>query len=315
LRYDYYKNHLYGLPQVTDFLALLYNKGELNRAHASLPSAMGDFTMTDFERDAKEVVQSGAANYGFETDGSGYNVLPFLYTFGGGMLGHDNRILVNDPGSVAGLNFLLGLQKAGLMPANVNYSNGPTTNIVNDFMTGKTAMIFGGPYNVPQILAGSGSVFKNKLNNLGIADIPACPVASWQGWLGGPPTCRAGYSRTPSGGQSYVIYADTLHPNEADEFISFMSQTHQQVAIAEANQTLPTRKPAYQNAVSGGQFISDFLPITGTAVAQPTVPQVGAGHLFDALTPGIAAALDGVESPTAALNAVADAWRQLLPGS
>ena len=29
----------------------------------------------------------------------------------------------------------------------------------------------------------------------------------------------------------------------------------------------------------------------------------------------IAAALDGVESPTAALKAVADAWKQLLAGS
>ena len=313
LSYDYYNNHLYGLPQVTDFLALLYNKAELKEAHASLPSAMSDFTMTDFERDAKEVVHSGAASYGFETDGSGYNVLPFLYTFGGGMLGKNN-ILVNDRGSVAGLSFLLGLQQAGLMPANVNYSNGPTTNIVYDFMTGKTAMIFGGPYNVPQILAGSRSVFKNNNNNLGIAGIPTCPSADWPKWLEGPPTCHAGYSRTPSGGQSYVIYADTLHPNEADEFISFMSKTQQQVAIAEANHTLPTRKPAYQN-VSGGQFISEFLPIAPTAVAQPAVPQGGSGHLFDALTPGIADALDGVESPTAALNSVANAWRQLLAGS
>ncbi len=305
LSYDYYNNRLYGLPQVTDFLALLYNKAELEKAHASLPSTMSDFTMTNFERDAKEVVQSGAASYGFETDGSGYNVLPFLYAFGGGMLDQDKNILVNKPGSVAGLNFLLGLQKARLMPANVNYSNGPVTNIVKDFMAGKTAMIFGGPYNIPEILASPS--FKSNPNNLGIAGIPTCPAGS--------PTCRAGQTGAPSGGQSYVISADTLHPIEANEFISFMSQAPRQVAIAEANQTLPTRKSAYQNVVSGGQFISEFLHITHTAVAQPDVPQVGAGHLFDAFDPNIAAALDGVESPTVALNAAADAWRQLLAGS
>jgi hypothetical protein len=37
--------------------------------------------------------------------------------------------------------------------------------------------------------------------------------------------------------------------------------------------------------------------------------------LYDAFDPNIAAALDGVESPVAALNAVAEAWKQLLASS
>ena len=295
LSYDYYKNQLYGLPQVTDFLALLYNKAELKKAGITSPPA----TMTDFEADAMKVVQSGAAKYGFETDGIAYDNLPFLYAFGGGMLDKNNNILVNNAASVAGLNFLLRLKDEGVMPANVNYSNGPVTP---HFMNGKTAMIFGGPYDVPGIL--TGPIFKSNPGNLGIAAIPACPANT--------PTCRAGQARAPSGGQSYVISAGTLHPIEADEFISFMSKTSSQVEIAEKNQTLPTRKSAY-SAVSGEQFVNEFYSFRDTAVTLPAIPQ--AAHLYDAFDPAIEAALDGVESPIAALNAVADAWKQLLAGS
>jgi hypothetical protein len=49
-----------------------------------------------------------------------------------------------------------------------------------------------------------------------------------------------------------------------------------------------------------------------TAAARPAIPQ--GGHLFDAFDPNIGAALDGALSPRDALNAVAEAWRQLLAG-
>jgi hypothetical protein len=38
-------------------------------------------------------------------------------------------------------------------------------------------------------------------------------------------------------------------------------------------------------------------------------------HLFDAFDPNIARALNGVQGPTTALNAIANAWKQLLAGS
>jgi arabinogalactan oligomer / maltooligosaccharide transport system substrate-binding protein len=296
LAYNHYDGHFYGLPQVTDFLALLYNKAELEKAGVSSAPA----TMADFERDAEKVVQSRAARYAFETDGTGYNILPFLYSFGGGMLDRNNKIAVNSTGSVNGLNFLLKLQSIDrVMPQNVNYSNGSATSPVADLAIGKTAMIFGGPYDLLQILAGP--EFKSNPGNLGIASIPTCPA--------GIPTCHAGQAGSPNGGQSYVISADTKHPREAYKFISFMSSKPSQIAIAEANHTLPTRKSA-QNAVSGENFISEFLNLASTAVTQSVLPQIES--LFDSFDPNIAAALDGSESPAAALNAVADAWKQLL---
>lgn len=294
LNYDTYNGSLYGLPQVTDFLALLYNKAEIRKAH--IPSSPA--TMADFETDAMKVVQSKAATYGFETTGTSYYVLPFLWAFGGGMFDKHNHILVNSPESVAGLNFLLGLQNNPnkVMPPKVDFSNG-YNNMVNDFKSGQTAMIFDGPWEVSNILTGTAFIGNNR--NLGIAAVP-------MGYTG--------HRGSPVGGQSYVISARTRYPKEAYKFISFMSSTARQVAIADANYTLPTRQSAYLDpTVSNDWAIKAFYDIGYTAVARPAIPQ--SGYWFDSFDPNIGAALDGAKSPIDALQAVADAWKQLQDGS
>ena len=293
LAYDMYKRHLYGLPQVTDFLALLYNKNEL--AKASPPR-----TMAEFETDAKEVVQKKRAKYGFETGGTFYAALPFLYAYGGGMFDQQDKIIVNSNGSARGLGFLLNLENRTnhAMPSEVDFSNG-LSNAVPDFMKGTTAMIFDGPYDVRKILTGSS--FKNP-RNLGIAAIP---------------TGAAGQTgRSPLGGQSYVISAQTAYPAQAYKFIEFMSSTANQIKIAEANHTLPTLRSAYQGKVCKDPFISAFLSIKDTAVARPPITQ--GAYLFDVADPSIWAALSGsLSGPRRAdhaLNAVADSWDQLGAG-
>ena len=293
LSYDKYNGHLYGLPQVTDFLALLYNKAELAKAGITSPPA----TMSDFEAAAMKIVQIKVAKYGFETSCASYFALPFLWSFGGGMIDPQNNILVNNAGSVAGLTFLLKLQNTDkVMPPKVDFSNG-YNNMVNDLKSGETAMIFDGPWEVSNIL--TGSAFTGNSSNLGIAGIPTGP---------------GGQTGSPVGGQTYVIYAGTAHPAEAYKFISFMSSTASQVAIAKANHTLPTRSSAYQDpGVSSDPVISAFHAIQNTAVPRPAIP--AGGQLFNDFDPNIQAALDGAKSPTDALNAVADAWKKLLAGS
>ena len=143
LVYDEYKGNLYGLPEVTDFPALLYNWNELKKAGITSPPT----TMDEFENDAVEIVQHRAAKYGFEFGGTSYDALPFLYACGGGMFDHHDNILVNNTGSAAGLNFLVELQKADkvqVMPQEPSFSAPPGTR-VPDFMNGTTAMIFDGP--------------------------------------------------------------------------------------------------------------------------------------------------------------------------
>jgi arabinogalactan oligomer/maltooligosaccharide transport system substrate-binding protein len=289
LAYDKYNGHLYGLPQVTDFLAVLYNKAAF--AKAGITSA--PTTMAEFEADSQKLVSTKASKYGFETSGASYFALPFMWSFGGGMIDNQNNILVNNAGSVAGLNFLLKLQNQDkVMPAKVDVANG-YNNMENDLKDGTTGMIFNGPWATSDIL--TGSAFADK-TNLGIAGIPTGP---------------SGATGSPTGGQSYVAYAGTKHPAEAAKFMQFMSSTASQVTIAKANHTLPTRQSAYSDsAVSSDPVISGFYAIRNTAVSRPVIPQ--GGQLFTDFDPNIQAALLGSKSPTDALNAVADKWKTLL---
>ena len=296
LTYDEYNGHLYGLPQVTDVQALLYNKKELADAGITGPPQ----NMTQFEADVVRVTQKNKGEYGFETDGTFAKALPFLYACGGGTLDqNNNQILLNDERSVRGLNFLVHLQnRDNVKPVNVNLTNGgPISPIVTDFMSGKTAMIFDGPYDVSEILTGSS--FSHDQGNLGIVGIPMGP---------------AGKVGSSLGGQSYVISSGTAYPAEAFKFIEFMNSKDSQVKIAEVNDTLPTRWSASRIAVSSNSFIKQFHSIWETeAVARPAIPQ--GAYLFDVADPSVRAALTGKQSASQALNTIANSWNQLGAGN
>ena len=300
LSYDECNGHLYGLPQEIDFPELLFNRNELTKAGINSPPA----TMDELRKDAVKIVdrkKRAKATYGFEFGGTSYYALPFLYACGGGMFDQHGNILVNSPQSVAGLNFLVRLQKVDnprVMPSVVNFSTPPGT-MLSDFEHGTTAMIFDGPHDISNILR-NGSAFQRNNGNLGIAPIP---------------TGTAGQRGSPLGGESYVISAGTPHPAEAYKFIKFMSSTPSQVAIAGKNYTLPTRESAYKSLASHDQssyrFISKFVspPVVDTVIAPPPFPQ--AGYMFDAADPYIWDALTGVQSTEEALREIAYSWNQL----
>jgi arabinogalactan oligomer / maltooligosaccharide transport system substrate-binding protein len=297
LTYDKYDGHLYGLPEVTDVQALLYNKKEL--ADAGITGLPQNMNMTQFKAYILRVAQKNKEEYGFETDGTFAKALPFLYACGGGILDqHNNQILLNDKGAVSGLDFLVHMQNEdNVKLVNVNLTNGePISPVVSDFMNGKTAMIFDGSNDVPEILTGSS--FSHDHGNLGIVGIPMGP---------------AGQAVSPLGGQSYVISSGTAYPAEAYKFIEFMSSEPSQVQIAEANGTLPTRWSATKIVDSSNSFIKQFHNIWETgAVAPPAIPN--AAYLFDVAGPSIRAALTGMQTASQALNTIANSWDRLGAG-
>ena len=188
--------------------------------------------MAQFKADAVKVTQKKKATYGFETDGTFNKALPFLYACGGGLLDqHNDNILVNDKGSLSGLNLLSHLpSNQNAKPIDVNLTDGhPISPIVADFKNGTTAMIFDGPYDLSEILTGSS--FRHDHSNLGIAGIPRGP---------------GGRTGSPLGGQSYVISSSTAYPAEAYKFIKFMSSENSQIKIAEANHTLANTRVGHQ---------------------------------------------------------------------
>ena len=294
LAYAKWQGKLYGLPQVTDFLVLYYNKSMLQSAGITSAPA----TMDAFDAANKALTKNG--KYGWEFEGASYFAQPFIFAFGGGLFDTSTTPptpIINNAGSVAGLTFLK--QELAYAPT-VDFSNG-YGNTMNDFKSGKVAMILNGPWEYTNIL--TGSAFSNP-SNLGIAAVPSVPS------VGDVP-------RSPAGGQNYVMYAGTKHPKSAFKFMQFMSSTSSQVEIALKNNTLPTRQSAYNDpSVKANAAVSAFAALLPTQKARPVIPQ--GGKIYDASSgfdPNLQKFLNGQESAQAAADNIAIGFKNLVSGS
>ncbi len=288
LRYNQYKDRLWGIPQVTDCLALLYNKRMLAGAGVDPPA-----TMDDLVRVAGMMTNPGKGRYGFFWRGDSYWLTPFIWAYGGGLIDEDDQqIRINDQGSVAGLNFYIALRdEYGVVPPEVDFAN-DYDNMLVGFKTGKYAMIINGPWATADILAGE--QFSDPAN-LGVTRIPRGP---------------AGYG-SPVGGHNYVIASSCEDVPAAYEFIRFLNQAEHQALFATENNLLPTRKSAYAlPVVADNPIIQGFRHQLEVANNRPVIPE--GGLLFVDFTPNLQAALNGSKTPQQALDATAKAWEELL---
>ncbi len=288
LRYNQYKDHLWGIPQVTDCLALLYNKRMLAGAGVDPPA-----TMDDLVRVAGTMTSPGKGRYGFFWRGDSYWLTPFIWAYGGGLIDEDDQqIHINDQGSVAGLNFYIALRdEYGVVPPEVDFAN-DYDNMLVGFKTGKYAMIINGPWATADILAGE--QFSDPAN-LGVTRIPRGP---------------AGYG-SPVGGHNYVIASSCKDVPAAYEFIHFLNQAEHQALFAQKNNLLPTRRSAYDlPGVADNPIIQGFRYQLEVANNRPVIPE--GGLLFVDFTPNLQAALNGNKTPQQALDATAEAWEELL---
>ena len=287
--YNVYNGKVWGVPQVTDALALLYNKRLLKEAGVEPPKTMDELVQV-----AKKLTDPKKDRYGFFYRGDSYWFLPFVWAFGGGLIdSNDLSIHIADPGSVQALKFLIDLRdKYGVVPKNIDFAN-DYDNMMVGFKTGKYAMILNGPWATSDIL--SGPEFKDP-NNLGIAPIPVGPE---------------GKTGSPVGGHNYVISANTKNREAAWKFIQFINSKEAQAKFAAKNNLLPTRKSAYaMEEVKNNRIVSDFKAVLEKATNRPVIPQ--GGQIFTDLTPNYQAALKGQKTPEKALNDVKAAWEKLL---
>ena len=294
LAYGQWQGGTYAVPQVTDALALLYNKRLFEEAGVEVPATMDDFVAAGETLQADTDVDSA-----FYMRGDAYWLQPFLWAFGGGLFeadaeGQVSELLVNNEGSVAGLEFLLNDVLGTIAPAEVDFPN-DYNNAMTAFKEGQVAMIFNGPWSTADVL--SGSEFTDP-ENLGIAVIPAGPD---------------GEKGSPIGGHSYVAYAamDEAKQACAVEFIRYLSSAENQARLAIELNLLPTRQSAYDLPdVQESRLIAEFGTVIENATARPVVPEGGA--IYADFGPAFQAAWTGDKEPQQALDDVAAAWTTLL---
>lgn len=289
LKYSKWNGKTWSVPQVTDALGLLYNKKLLADKGFHEPPK----TMDEFYQVAKALSDPAQDKWGYyhrQTDAYWYQ--PFMWAFGGGLITDDHKILVNNAGSVKGLEFLLKLRDDRVMPDEFDAAN-DYNNLQQAFKTGRAAMVLQGPWAVSDLL--KGEQFQDP-NNLGIAPIPVGPE---------------GKTGSPVGGHGFVIYAGSKHIEASYKFISYLTKAENQGKLAIKNGLIPTRKSAFAlKEVKENRLINDWYAVLEKATNRPVIPE--GGQIYTAFSPEIQAAFKKEKTPQQALDAVAEAWKQLL---
>jgi arabinogalactan oligomer/maltooligosaccharide transport system substrate-binding protein len=286
---DHLNGHVYGVPEVTDTLALLYNKTLFKQAGIANPPATWDELRTD----ARTIEQKVPGTTGVFVDPDSYYLLPFVYGEGGDYVNAAaKKITISSPAVAQGVATAQQLSAGGVGRTDTS-SNG-YTNMQNDFKSGKVAMIVNGPWSTADDL--KGSAFTDP-TSLGVAKVPAGPKGQ-----GGP-----------TGGHNLVVYAGSGNLPADYLFVQFMNSAASQAFVAGKNNTLPTHQAAYSmSEVTGNPLLAAFAGPLQVSKGRPAA--AGAGDLFDVITPYYQKIMSNQVSTSEGLGQAQQAAAKYVPG-
>ncbi|GAB2976218.1 extracellular solute-binding protein [Streptomyces pseudoechinosporeus] len=285
-----YDGKTYGVPLVTDTLALVYNKDLFKQAGLSEPPA----TWGDLKTAAATIKdRTGADGYWGSTQA--YYAQSFLYGEGADTVDADaKKITVKSPAAVKGYETWESLfDGKGLHKADTTAD--AYAHIQEAFVSGKVASIIQGPWEITNFY--KGSAFKDK-DNLGIATVPAGS------------TGKAG---APTGGHNLSVYAgsDQAHQEASLKFLKFMTSAKSQETIALKNSTLPTRDDAYTAEVKADPGIAGYQAVLPAAQPRPALPEYSS--LWTPLDTELNEVAGGKKSLDDGLSSAQTAIEKLVP--
>ncbi|MER5222687.1 extracellular solute-binding protein [Streptomyces flaveus] len=285
-----YDGKTYGVPLVTDTLALVYNKGLFKQAGISKPPATWD----DLKK-AAATIKDKAGVDGYWGSTQAYYAQSFLYGEGADTVDADaKKITVKSPAAVKGYETWESLfDGKGLHKADTTAD--AYAHIQEAFVSGKVASIVQGPWEITNFY--KGSAFKDKAN-LGIATVPAGS------------TGKAG---APTGGHNLSVYAgsDQAHQEASLKFLNFMTSAKSQETIALKNSTLPTRDDAYTAEVKADPGIAGYQDVLPAAQPRPALPEYSS--LWTPLDTELNEVAGGKKSLDEGLSSAQTAIEKLVP--
>ena len=248
-----YDGKTYGVPQVTDTLGLMYNKALFEKAGLDPENPP---TTWDEVKTAAEALKSKAKVDGIYVNSAGYFLLPFIYGEGGDIVDADaQKILINSPEAVTGIETAVDLVKSGAAPKpDAADSYGTMMTL---FKEGKVGMIVNGPWEVANIE--SDPKFGG-FENLGISAVPAGSAGAG----------------APVGGHNYVVYSgmDDAKAEAAIAFVEFMSSPESQAFIADELGLLPGNADAY-DLIGDNAKVTAWKGALEAAHPRPWIPEGG----------------------------------------
>ncbi|OQO89438.1 extracellular solute-binding protein [Saccharomonospora piscinae] len=284
-----YEGKTYGVPQVTDTLALLYNKDHFEQAGIDAPPATWD----ELRETASTLEEEISGTTGVFLNADSYFLLPFVYGEGADYVDTEaERITIDSPEVSAAVETVQELTADGV--GTTDTSANKYTNMQDGFKDGSVSMIINGPWSVSDTL--SGDAFSDAAD-LGVAPVPAGPQDQ-----GGP-----------VGGHNYTVYAGSPDLAASYLFVRFLNSAESQAHVAAENNTLPTRGSVYDNEdVAANEVIAAFEEPLTQAKPRPAAP--GAGTLYDLFTPFYEQILGGQASVEDGLAQAQRKAKDAVPG-
>ncbi|OQD55249.1 sugar ABC transporter substrate-binding protein [Streptomyces phaeoluteigriseus] len=247
-----YEGKTYGVPIVTDTLALVYNKALFAKAGLTeAPKSWDDL------KKAAATIKDKTGVDGYWGSTQAYYAQSFLYGEGTDTVDAEGKkITVNSAEAKKAYGTWLGMfDGKGLHKADTTAD--AYAHIQDAFVNGKVAAIVQGPWEITNFY--KGSAFTDK-SNLGIATVPAGST---------------GEAGAPTGGHNLSVYAgsDAAHQKAALKFVNFMTSAKSQAAVAQKNSTLPTRDDAYTAEVKADPGIAGYQTVLSAAQPRPALPE------------------------------------------
>ena len=276
--------HYYALALNTNSKIVFYNKAMLEAAGVSIPA-----TMEEWIEAVKKL--SGENSKGQQVWGwnepalAGWNICPFIWSFGGALTNEDQTIAtgyINGPATVKAVETFAELVKAGAITS-FNAGDIPMTD---GFGTGRYAMMLEGPWKSAELAGAYPDVA------YGTAPIPA----------------GEGGSISVLGGEDIAMF-NTPNKEAAWKFMQFMTGEYAETEMAKCGQ-IPVNRAALESDTVKAADYAPFIEAIQTAKARPTV--AAWSEMDNGLQVAMNAVVTGEKTAQEAMDELAVAWDALL---
>ncbi len=276
--------HTYALALNTNSKIVFYNTAMLEEAGVAVPATMDEWV-------AAVTALAGTNANGQQTWGwnepalSGWNLCPFIWSFGGSLTNEEQTVAsgyVNSEATVQAVDTFAQLVKDGALTG-FNSGDIPMTD---GFGTGRYAMMLEGPWKTAELSGAYPDVA------YGNAPIPA----------------GAGGSISVLGGED-IAMTTLANQDAAWKFMQFMTSTFAQVEMAKCGQ-IPINNDALASDTVKNAAYAPFLEAIKTAKARPTV--AAWSEMDTELSNAMTAVVSGEKTAQEAMDALAVTFDALL---
>ena len=276
--------HYYALALNTNSKIVFYNTAMLEAAGVEVPATMDAWV--EAVRKLSGENANGQQVWGWNEPAlAGWNICPFIWSFGGSLTNEDQTVAtgyINSPATVKAVETFAELVKAG----GITGFNAGDIPMTDGFGTGRYAMMLEGPWKSAELAGAYPDVV------YGTAPIPA----------------GEGGSISVLGGEDIAMF-NSANKEAAWKFMQFMTGEYAETEMAKCGQ-IPVNKAALESETVKAADYAPFIEAIRTAKARPTV--AAWSEMDNDLQMAMNAVVTGEKTAQEAMDELAAAWDLLL---